>query len=53
MVFEKNKGWVGDEKVIPHAKWWDVYMDWKILLVKGGYSMKVSVSNWNNIFRRW
>ena len=36
MVFKGNDGWKGDEKAILHAKSWDVYINKKLLLIKGG-----------------
>ena len=38
--FKENKEGVDDEKVITHANRLDVYMDEKIFLSKGRYSLK-------------
>ena len=40
MVFVDNDGGVEDAKVLLHAKRWDVYLDEKKKLVKGGYSVE-------------
>ena len=45
MGFKDNDGGVDDHKVILHAKMWDVYMNKKKELIKGGYSMEVSGSD--------
>ena len=37
MVFEDNDGGVGDQKSVLHAKRWDVYINEKEVLIKGGY----------------
>ena len=37
MVSEDNDGGVGDTKELLHAKRWDVYVNEKEKLVKGGY----------------
>ena len=37
MVFEDNDGGVDDPKSLLHAKKWDVYVNEKENLVKGGY----------------
>ena len=41
MVFEDNGGGVGDKKVLLHAKRWDVYVNEKGNLIKGGYLVEV------------
>ena len=41
MVFEDNDGGVDNHKSIPHAKRWDVYMNKKKTLIRGGYSVEV------------
>ena len=41
MVFEDNVGGVEDARVLIHAKRWDVYVNEKKKLVKGGYLVKV------------
>ena len=45
MGFEEKCGGVDDQKVIIHDKRWDVYMNKKEALIKGGYSLEVSGSN--------
>ena len=37
MVFEDNDGGVGNQKSVLHAKRWDVYINEKEVLIKGGY----------------
>ena len=49
MVFKDNGGGVDDEKYILYDKRWDVYMNKKLYLVKGGYYVEVSGSDWNNM----
>ena len=39
MIFEYNYGGVDDEKNIVYTKRWDVYMNKKKALIKGGYSV--------------
>ena len=41
MVFADNDGGVDDEKALLHAKRWDLYINDKAELVKGGYSVEV------------
>ena len=41
MVFEDNDGGVDDAKALLHAKRWDVYVNEKENLVKGGYFVEV------------
>ena len=41
IVFEDNDGGVDDENALLYAKMWDVYVDEKERLVKGGYSLAV------------
>ena len=41
MVFEENNGGVDDAKALLHAKRWDIYVNGKGNLVKGGYSAEV------------
>ena len=41
MVFEENYGGVDDAKELLHAKRWDLYVNEKEKLVKGGYSVEV------------
>ena len=38
IVFKENGGGVDDAKALLHAKRWDVYVNEKENLVKGGYS---------------
>ena len=45
MVFEDKNIGVDDEKLILHYKRWDVYMNKKINLIKGFYSIGVSCSD--------
>ena len=40
MVFEDNDGGVDDAKASIHAKRWDIYINEKEKLVKGGYSVE-------------
>ena len=40
MVFEDNGGEVDDAKALLHAKRWDIYVNEKENLVKGGYSVE-------------
>ena len=42
MAFEDNKGGVHNEKVILHPKMWDVYINEKQFLTKGGNYVEVS-----------
>ena len=44
-VFEDNDGGLDDQKVILHNKMWDVYMNYKEALIKGGCSVEVSGSD--------
>ena len=41
MVFEDNDGGVGDKKAFLHAKMWDVYVNEKKNIIKGGYLVEV------------
>ena len=41
MLFEVNGGGVDDAKTLLHAKRWDIYVNKKEKLVKGGYSVEV------------
>ena len=41
MVFEDNYGGVDGAKALLHAKSWDIYINEKENMVKGGYSMEV------------
>ena len=41
MVFEDNDGGVDDKKALLHANRWDVYINEKQKLIKGGYSVEV------------
>ena len=41
MVFEYNDGGVDDAKVLLHAKMWDLYVNEKENMVKGGYLVEV------------
>ena len=41
MVFEDNDGGVDDAKLLLHAKRWDLYVNEKEQLVKGGYLVEV------------
>ena len=41
MVFEENNGGVDDAKALLHAKRWDIYVNEKEKIVKGGYSVEV------------
>ena len=41
MVFEDNGGGVDDSNALLHAKRWDVYVNEKKKLVKGGYLVEV------------
>ena len=41
MVFEENDGGVNDNKALLHDKKWDVYVNKKETLIKGGYLMEV------------
>ena len=41
MVFEDNDGGVDDANALLHAKRWDVYVNAKEKLVKGGYLVEV------------
>ena len=41
MVSEDNDGGVDDAKALIHAKRWDIYINEKENLVKGGYSVEV------------
>ena len=49
MFFEDDDGGVDDQKLIMHNKRWDVYMNKKEALIKGGYSVEVSGSDWNKV----
>ena len=40
-MFEENSGGVDDAKALLHAKRWDIYVNEKENLVKGGYSVEV------------
>ena len=42
IFFEDNNGGVDDQKEILHAKRWDVYINDKEVLIKGGYYVEVS-----------
>ena len=41
--FDENEGGIDDNNVLLHAKRWYVFMSEKKLLIKGGYSLSVSV----------
>ena len=41
MVFEDNDGEVDDAKSLLHANRWDIYVNEKERLVKGGYLVEV------------
>ena len=41
MLFEDNDGGVDDAKALLHAKRWDVYVNEREKLVKGGYLVEV------------
>ena len=41
MVFEENDGGVENAKALLHSKRWDVYVNAKLKLVKGGYLVEV------------
>ena len=41
MVFKDNYGGVDDKKTLLHAKRWDVYLNEKEKIIKGGYSVGV------------
>ena len=41
MVFENNDGGVGNATAFLHAKRWDIYVNEKEKLVKGGYLVEV------------
>ena len=43
MVFEDNAGGVDDEKTLLHAKRWDIYVNKRGKLVKGGYLVEVFI----------
>ena len=49
MVFEDNYGGVDCAKDLLHAKMWDIYVNEKEKLVKGGYSMEVVSRDKKNI----
>ena len=40
-MFEDNDGGVGDAKALLYAKRWDIYVNEKEKLVKGGYLVEV------------
>ena len=41
LVFENNDGGVGNATAFLHAKRWDIYVNEKEKLVKGGYSVEI------------
>ena len=41
MVFYDNDGGEDDKKPLIHAKRWDVYVNEKANIIKGGYSLEV------------
>ena len=41
MVFKDNNGGVDDAKALLHTKRWDIYVNEKEKLVKGGYLVEV------------
>ena len=41
MVLEENDGGVDNAKAFLHAKGWDIYMNEKEKIVKGGYLVEV------------
>ena len=45
IVFKGNYGGVGDKKSLRHAKMWDVYMNERVNLIKGGYLVEVFSSD--------
>ena len=45
VVFEDNYGGLGNQKAIIHAKRWDIYLNKKEALIRGGDSMVVSGSD--------
>ena len=42
MVFQDNGGWVEDAKALLHAKRWDIYVNEREKIVKGGYLVEVA-----------
>ena len=41
MVFKENDGGVNNKKALLYARRWNVYVDEKEKLIKGGYSVEV------------
>ena len=41
MVFKDKDGGLDDKKAFIHSKRWDLYVNEKVNLIKGGYSVKV------------
>ena len=50
MVFEDNDGGVDNAKVVLHANRWNIYVNKKVKLVKGGYLVEVFVHDNNKVF---
>ena len=53
IVFEENDGGVGNEKTLLHAKSWDIYVNEKENLVKGGYFQKFLFMTGRILFGNW
>ena len=49
MVFDEKYGGVDNDKKFLHANMWDVYMNNKKELIKGGYSVEVSYYDGNKV----
>ena len=50
MLSEDNDGGVDDKKTLLHANRWDVYVNEKENLIKGGYSVKVVRHDGKKVF---
>ena len=50
MVFVENNGGVDDKKALVHAKIWDVYVNKKEHLIKGGYLVGDVSYDGNKVF---
>ena len=49
MIFEGNDGGLDNQEAIIHSKRWDVYMNEKNALIRGGYSVEVSGYDGNKV----
>ena len=49
VVIEDNDGGADDKKALLHAERWDVYVNEKENIIKGGYFVEVVGSDWKKV----